>query len=106
MIKLLVAYPFWAYLQQLLVLGLFGNWVADYFGVMTAALFIGTIFGLMHWGDTLLLLLSFFIGIFWAFVFFRYTNLVPIAISHGFLATTYYYWIKKADKWEEIFGAR
>lgn len=106
LIRLLLIYPLWAYIQQLLVLGLFGNWVADYFGIMTAVLLVGTTFGLMHWGDHLLFSLSFFIGICWALVFFSYPNLVPIAISHGFLATFYYYWIKKTDKWEEIFGSR
>jgi membrane protease YdiL (CAAX protease family) len=103
MIKLLLAYPAWAYVQHLLVMGVFMNLVADWLGMAAAVIVGGALFGLIHWGDRLFFLLTAAIGLLWAWSFLSYPNLLPLAFSHAILATAHCYWVKGEDKWARIF---
>jgi len=104
MLKLALAYPAWAYVQQLLVMGVFVNLVADWLGRPAAVIVGGAVFGLIHWGDRRFLLLTAAVGLLWAWSFLWYPNLLPLALSHGLLATAQLYWLQREDKWASIFG--
>ena len=103
LLKLLLAYPAWAYVQHLLVMGIFMNLVADWLGMPAAVIIGGGVFGVIHWGDHEFFLLTATIGLLWAWSFLSYPNLLPLALSHGILATAHGYWVKGEDRWAHIF---
>jgi hypothetical protein len=49
-------------------------------------------------------LLTAVVGLLWAWSFLWYPNLLPLALSHGLLATAQLYWLQREDKWASIFG--
>jgi hypothetical protein len=104
MIKLGLAYPAWAYVQQLLVMGVFINLVADWLGKWPGAVAGGLVFGAIHWGSRLFVFLTAAIGFLWAWSFLACPNLLPLAFSHAILATAHCYWIRGEDKWARIFA--
>jgi membrane protease YdiL (CAAX protease family) len=104
MAQLMLVYPAWAYVQHLLVMGVFVNLVRDWLGMPVAVIAAGLVFGTLHWNHgPLFFALTFAIGLSWGWAFLSAPNLLPLAASHGVLATLTYYWIRGEDKWAEIF---
>lgn len=102
--KLAAAYLPWAFVQQYLVMGLLMNFLSDAFGPLAAIALTGLAFGLMHPGLDRFMVLTAVTGLVWALLFQNHGSLVPVAVSHAVLATTYTYWVKGEDKWNLIFG--
>ena len=104
MVQLMVVYPAWAYVQHLLVMGVFLNLVRDGFGAGTAVAVGGLVFGALHLnhGRGFVVLTS-AVGLAWSWAFLSAPNLLPLAISHGILATLTYSWVRGEDKWADIF---
>jgi membrane protease YdiL (CAAX protease family) len=57
----------------------------------------GLIFGLVHTSDIWIVLLAALGGTLWSFLYLRYRRLWPLAVSHAFVATTFYYWVYGYD---------
>jgi membrane protease YdiL (CAAX protease family) len=57
----------------------------------------GLIFGLVHTTDIWIVLLAALGGTLWSFFYLRYRRLWPLAVSHAFVATTFYYWVYGYD---------
>ena len=105
MAKLMLVYPPWAYVQHLLVMGVFINLVSDWLGKGAAVAIGGLAFGAIHWNHgRLFFALTLAIGSAWGWAFLTSPNLLPLAASHGVLATCTYYWIRGEDKWADIFA--
>lgn len=105
MAKLMLVYPAWAYVQHLLVMGVFINLVSDWLGKGAAVAIGGLAFGAIHWNHgRLFFALTLAIGSAWGWAFLTAPNLLPLAVSHSVLATCTYYWIRGEDKWADIFG--
>ncbi len=58
------------------------------------ALFVtGLCFGLVHYPDALTASVVVVSGTLWSFIYYRYRTLLPLALSHATLGTTFYYGI-------------
>ncbi len=98
-IKLILVYPIWAFVQQFLVLSITFNIAKDLLGILIAIPFTGLVFSSLHWGVKYLGAACFVAGCAWAAVFVYAPNLIPIAVSQGILASAYYYFVTRQDKW-------
>ena len=109
--KLLVAiciYLPWALLQQTLFqFYLLGRLRVVFPTVppIGAATVNGVAYGLLHLPDLWVTLVTAFGGIFWSYVYNHYRLLLPLALSHAILGSTFYYWLYGRDlveAWREL----
>ena len=92
---LLLLYPVWGVVQQLLVTCLFADnvmvlsrgKVSPFVVVMMAAL----LFSAAHVPDRELMVATFFLGITTVLIFFRTRNLLAVGILHGWFASVFYF---------------
>lgn len=105
---LLVLYPIWGTIQQLLVLGiLIGN--LSKIPVMRASrpLLIATgslLFAFVHWPQWWLVGATFFLACLYVPHFLRYRNVWPLGLVHGWLGSLFYLWGLNRDPLLEVFG--
>lgn len=100
MLAALVMFVPWALLQQALFqLYLLGRLCALMPAAPPTALAAvnGLLFGAVHLPDIELTVLTIVGGAVWSWYYLRDRCLVPIALSHAVLGTTYYYWIRGDD---------
>ena len=57
----------------------------------------GLIFGLVHTTDIWIVLVAALGGTLWSLLYLRFRRLWPLAVSHAFVATTFYYWVYGYD---------
>ena len=86
----LLVYPLWALLQQFLVCSV----VVRRIETLTDNASLTTLFGagffsLLHFPNFALMMSTYIMGIAWITVYRRYRTLIPIAVSHGVLATLF-----------------
>jgi hypothetical protein len=97
----LVIYPLWAMLQQTLFqFYLLGRLRAllPFASPLLLSTLNGFAYGLVHLpSGYLLTLVTILGGIVWSYSYYRDRYVFPIALSHGLLATTFYYWIIGRD---------
>jgi hypothetical protein len=97
----LVIYPLWAMLQQTLFqFYLLGRLRAllPFASPLLLATLNGILYGLVHLpSGKLLTLVTILGGIVWSYSYYRDRYVLPIALSHGLLATTFYYWVIGRD---------
>ncbi len=90
----------WAFLQQTLfqfyLLGRMRTLCPSLPPLAQSAL-NGLIFGLVHTTDIWIVLVAALGGTLWSFLYLRYRRLWPLAVSHAFVATTFYYWVYGYD---------
>jgi len=60
------------------------------------------LFGLIHAPDWILAGLCTVAGAVWTLLFLRTPNLVPLALSHGWLGALVYYWVLECDPLSEL----
>ncbi len=106
LLPLLLAYPLWGWLQQLLVLGItLGN--LEQLGVprpwLVAISGIG--FALVHVPDWPLCGATLLLGITCALLFLRHRNLWPLGVLHGWLGACFYRQVLARDPWAELLAA-
>ena len=68
------------------------------------AFVVGTIYGLVHlpaWGVTLVTILA---GTCWSYIYLRDRHILPIAMSHAILGSTFYYFVIDYDLINERLG--
>jgi hypothetical protein len=72
------------------------------------ALVTGVFYGAVHlgptWGHLGVAGVSTIAGVVWSYAYQRYRVLIPIAVSHALLASTWYYWIYGRDVFHEVAG--
>ena len=62
----------------------------------------GCAYGLVHFQKPPVMVVTIIGGIFWSYSYHRDRYVIPIAISHALLGTTFYYWIYNHDLVEEV----
>lgn len=82
-------YPLWALIQQYIALAFFFRRLRDIFSpYYFFAIFISAIvFSAAHIPNIPLVIYSFFGGLFWAWIYHKYNNLVAIIIFHAIIGT-------------------
>lgn len=106
LLPLLLAYPLWGWLQQLLVLGIaVGN--LEQLGVARPWLvtIAGIGFALVHVPDWPLCAATLLLGATCALLFLRHRNLWPLGVLHGWLGACFYRWVLARDPWAELLSA-
>lgn len=82
----LLTYPFWALVQQSIVLVFFFRRARDVFSSPYAAIFFSAlVFSAFHLPNPPLVITCFIAGLFWSWTYHKEPNLFTIAISHGIL---------------------
>jgi membrane protease YdiL (CAAX protease family) len=98
-LALLIYLP-WALLQQTLFqFYLQGRLqvILPYAPAWLIAVFNGIFYGAVHLPDWPLTLLTMVGGIIWSYSYHRDRYLLPIAISHALVGSTYFYWVMGSD---------
>ena len=99
----LTLYLLWGVLQQFLLQSMITRNLNEIIKVnekirrFIIILIMGSIFGLLHYGDEKLLKSSIIIGGFWTYFYIIDKNIIPLGIYHAILATIYYFWIKNEN---------
>ncbi len=99
----LALYCLWAAVQQ----SLFQFYLLGRLKVFLAGLPIllicainGLLFSLVHWPKYELILLTIPLGCYWSYLYWRDRLLLPLALAHGLLATSYYTHVLGVDLWQ------
>ncbi|MCY3017635.1 MAG: CPBP family intramembrane metalloprotease [Planctomycetota bacterium] len=96
----LVLYPVWALLQQTLFqFYLLGRLRAllPFASPLFLSILNGVFYGLVHVPNWPVALVTIIGGTFWSYSYHRDRYVLPIALSHAALASTFYYWILGKD---------
>ena len=99
-------YPLWGLVQQFLVQALVAENLKR-LGVGRAIIVpvAAVLFGLAHLPDWPLVAITAGAGVIWTPIFLWRPNLLPLAITHGWLGGLVFYWVLVRDPWAEFFGA-
>ncbi len=106
LLPLLLLYPLWGIVQQLLVLGIVvGN--LERLGVarpvLVAVAAVG--FAAVHVPDWSLCAATLVLGATCSLLFLRHRNLWPLGVLHGWLGACFYRWVLARDPWAELLAA-
>jgi membrane protease YdiL (CAAX protease family) len=83
----------WALLQQLIFqFYLFPRWLR-LVPVPAAVGLTGLAFAAVHFPRWPVMLVTFFAGMVWALIYYRWRRLVPLAVSHAALGAALHYWV-------------
>lgn len=97
----LLVYPIWGLIQQLLVQGMVTRNLAQLPGrsghPVAVTVVSAAAFGLVHWGEPVLVGSTFLLGLLLAPMWLRWRNLWPMAFVHGWLGTLVYYLVMGRD---------
>ena len=108
LIALLVLYPLWGLLQQLLVQALVAGNLVRAPGFLARRGFVvltcAVLFGLVHVPDLPLSVMTFAMGLLFTPIYLRWRNLWPLGLWHGWLGAVAYRWVLGRDPWLDIFG--
>lgn len=103
---LFLVYPVWGWVQQMLVLGIVaGN--LERLGLRhrgALILVVAALFGLLHAGNLRLAAATFLLELVLVPLYFRWRNLWPLGVLHGWLGGLFYLWVENRDLWIERFG--
>ena len=108
MVPLLLLYPIWGLIQQLLIQALFVRNVVREVPALRAPWLIvplaAFLFGIVHWPDVRLMVATFLLGLAFTPMYLHVRNLWPLGIYHGWLGVFAYFWLLDRDPWIEVFG--
>jgi len=112
---LIVLYPLWGTLQQMLVQGFF---VANLYEIfieraqsndpkrIVAIIAVAAVgFGLIHGTQTPLLTIgTFLLACVWTPHFLHYRNVLPLGLLHGWIGAFFYFLMLRKDPWADLVG--
>lgn len=108
-IPVLLLYPFWGTIQQLLIISLFGSNIYDHgnskLGKPVIIGITAVLFSLVHYPSIALMAATFLLAIGYCYIFFRFRNIIALGIFHGWLACVYYFFVLGRDPWMEFLGS-
>lgn len=105
-----LVYIGWAILQQYIFMYYFLGRINAVLGFKYRTLAIivsGFAYGLVHLPQYTLVALTILAGLLWAASYLFYQRLLPLAISHGVLGASYYFWVLNRDllnEWATYFA--
>ena len=111
-----------SYLHLLLALGLYIPWallqqaifqfyllgrlrtLLPFVSPILLALVVGATYGLVHLPDWRVTLVTTLAGVYWSYFYLRDRHILPIAMSHAILGSTFYYFVIGRDLIDEHLG--
>lgn len=102
MFVLLLLYPLWGLLQQLLVQAMVVRNLVSIVSPRVVVAIAAILCGIVHLPHIALALPTAILGAVFALVFLRWPNIWALGICHGWLGVFYYYWVLGRDPWLEI----
>ncbi|WP_425392283.1 CPBP family glutamic-type intramembrane protease [Ekhidna sp.] len=105
-IPILILYPLFGTLQQVLLMSLFAGNMQDYNLLTNRSIIIVTsaLFGLLHYPHWWLVLGTSILALFYSYVFLKQRNVYVLGIFHGWLGAIFYYTVVDKDPFIEVFG--
>ena len=105
----LLLYPLWGLIQQLLVNGVLARNLKRRWGTVPAVVVSATLFGLIHMPHANmphpeLMFATFGLGLVLTPLYFKYGNLWPLAVAHGWLGALIYPWVLGVDPVANMLG--
>jgi len=107
-IPILLLYPVWGTIQQFLLIALTAGNMQD-MGEKRIhqnwnILFTAILFGAIHYPYVWLMVATFFLALFYGFIYLRKRNLYVLGLFHGWLGAVFYYTVLNRDPFMETFG--
>jgi hypothetical protein len=108
-IPVMILYPLWGSIQQLLIIALFGGNI--YYlenaniNKLTIVSLTSILFSVVHYPSLPLMVATFFLAVFYCFLFFRFRNILVLGLFHGWLACIFYFFVMGRDPWLEFVGS-
>jgi uncharacterized protein len=106
-LPILILYPLWGLIQQFVMIGLIaGNLKAmnkTRFKNYQIILLTSLLFSLVHYPIGFLMIFTFIMELIFLFVFFRWKNIWPLGLYHGWIATLLLYYVMERDLLIELF---
>lgn len=108
-IPVIILYPLWGAIQQLLIISLFGGNIYSLENTKLNKLSIigltSILFSIVHFPSIPLMVGTFFLAISYCLVFFRFRNILALGLFHGLLASFFYFFALGRDPWLEFVGS-
>jgi uncharacterized protein len=107
-IPILILYPLWGTIQQFLVISLVaGNLHALNLKGLNKTMIIALaaiLFGLVHYPYGWLMVGTFFLALFYGYVFLKARNVYAMGLFHGWLGAIFFYTVVGRDPFMEVMG--
>lgn len=107
-LPILIMYPFWATIQQFLLIGLVAGNLQDYKGTRlkenTIILSTSILFGVIHFPSLWLVLGTFILALFYVYIFLKSRNIFILGVLQGWIGSVFFYSIVGRDPFVEAFG--
>ncbi|HEX7251874.1 MAG TPA: CPBP family intramembrane glutamic endopeptidase [Thermoanaerobaculia bacterium] len=104
MLILLILYPIWGLIQELLVQAMFVRNLVRHVPGAVVVTTAGVLFGVVHLPHVALAVATALLGAVFTMIFVRWRNVWPLGVCHGWLGVFFYYWVLGRDPWLEILG--
>ncbi len=107
-IPILILYPLWGVIQHFLLIALTAGNLRDMAGdKMNKGLIIfvcALLFAAVHYPFPWLVAGTFFLSLFYGWIYLKEKNLYVLGLFHGWLGALFYYFVLERDPYVEIFG--
>lgn len=107
-LPILLLYPVWGTIQQFLLIGLTAGNMTDMknqqLNKSVVIILSALLFGAIHYPFLWLMLATFFLALFYGWVYLREKNLYVLGLFHGWLGGVFYYTVLDRDPFIETFG--
>ena len=107
-VPILILYPLWGTIQQFLLIALTAGNLQDLKGQKLdkgVIIFLSALlFGFIHYPYTWLMIATFFLAIFYGWIYLKERNIYVLGLFHGWLGGIFYYTILERDPFLEMFG--
>jgi membrane protease YdiL (CAAX protease family) len=104
MLILVALYPLWGLVQQWLIQGVVARQLRARAPAWATVLATATVFGVLHFPDTLAAVATFVLGLALTPVYLRWRNVWALGVVHGWLAIPMYFWVAGVDPWAAALG--
>lgn len=106
-IPLLITYPIWGTVQQFLTIGLVaGNLNTLKFvrlNKFTVIVLTAILFSIVHYPSNWLMIGTFFLALYYGYVYLKSKNLYVLGLLHGWLGALFYYTVVNQDPFADVF---
>lgn len=106
-IPLLITYPIWGTVQQFLTIGLVAGNLSTFksvkFHKLTVVVLTALLFSLVHYPSNWLMIGTFILALYYAYIYLKSKNLYVLGVLHGWLGALFYYTVVNQDPFADVF---